>query len=303
MQIKTIILTILVKLLNIARFIAKGLYKLIKLVFKPFIALIVFVIKPLVLKSYKYYLLIKSRLDKSPLLKSKIGLVLYNRYLIHVMLAIIAITVASTNILQATEIQKSRDTNSQKTSEEIIEKANFQKTKQQNYINTDGLIIANVSKLAEKNHEQEIAFSSNTSSLIATAVLSTEQKNNTVSESYLQWPVDSRNAPTTYYGHVNNARDFPCPVGTPIYAAESGTANISFTGYGHGYGNAIDLSSDNGLMTRYAHMSSFNVSDGQYVNRGDVIGFVGMTGRTSGPHLHFEIWINGMAYNPLNYLY
>lgn len=120
----------------------------------------------------------------------------------------------------------------------------------------------------------------------------------------LNWPVGCRNNLTTYWGHPNRARDIACSYGTPIYAAESGTAYISFSGsWGHGYGNTIDIRSANGLMTRYAHMSSFNVNSGQYVNRGDVIGFVGMTGRTSGPHLHFEVLINGVAVDPINYLY
>lgn len=117
------------------------------------------------------------------------------------------------------------------------------------------------------------------------------------------WPLACHSAMTTYWGHAGRGRDISCGVGQPIYAATDGVARISFTGaWGHGYGNAIDISGPGGVMTRYAHMSAFNVSNGQRVSRGQVIGFVGMTGRTSGPHLHFEIHINGVAYDPINYL-
>jgi murein DD-endopeptidase MepM/ murein hydrolase activator NlpD len=268
----TIILTILVKILNIIKHIAKGLLYLVKLCFKPFLALSIFVIKPIALKLYKYYLLIKNKLDKSPLLKSRIGLIVYNRNIINIAFAIIAITLASTNILQAAEA----------TSEEIVVKANFDVKKHSSYINTSGIAFANILNITEASETTD---------------------NSNITDGEINWPIACNTTPTTYWGHVNNARDFACPIGTPIYAAESGTVHISFTGqWGHGYGNAIDLYSDNGLMTRYAHMSNFNVNEGDYVNRGDVLGYVGMTGRTTGPHLHFEVWINGIAHSPLNYL-
>ncbi len=117
------------------------------------------------------------------------------------------------------------------------------------------------------------------------------------------WPVACHSAMTTYWGHAGRGRDISCGIGQPIYAATDGVAKISFTGsWGHGYGNAIDINGPNGVMTRYAHMSAFNINNGQRVSRGDVIGFVGMTGKTSGPHLHFEIHMNGVAYDPINYL-
>ncbi len=118
----------------------------------------------------------------------------------------------------------------------------------------------------------------------------------------LNWPVGCRNAAKTYYGH-GLARDIACPSGTPIYAAESGTAYIrNSNGWGGGYGLYIDVVHPNGMTTRYAHMSAFNISSGQSVGRGDVIGFVGSTGRSTGPHVHFEVTVNGVKQEPLNFI-
>lgn len=118
----------------------------------------------------------------------------------------------------------------------------------------------------------------------------------------LNWPVGCRSAATTYYGH-GFARDIACPSGTPIYAAEAGTAYIRNSGgYGGGYGNYVDVVHGGGMTTRYAHMSAFNITSGQAVSRGQVIGFVGSTGRSSGPHVHFEVHINGVRQEPLNYI-
>lgn len=115
----------------------------------------------------------------------------------------------------------------------------------------------------------------------------------------LNWPVGCRSSMNTYWGH-GLARDISCSSGTPIYAAHSGTATIGCGGaYCGGYGNYIRVSGE-GYQTLYAHMSAFNITSGQYVNRGDVIGFVGSTGRSTGPHLHIEIWINGAKYDPIN---
>lgn len=118
----------------------------------------------------------------------------------------------------------------------------------------------------------------------------------------LNWPVGCYSSPTTYWGH-GLARDISCPMGTPIYAAEAGTVYIrNAGGWGGGYGNYLDIVHANGMMTRYAHMSAFNVSNGQFVSRGQVVGFVGSTGRSSGPHLHFEVYVGGVRQEPLYYI-
>lgn len=94
--------------------------------------------------------------------------------------------------------------------------------------------------------------------------------------------------------------DFRGPVGAPIHAAAKGV--VTFAGVQQGYGNCIEISHGNGLMTRYAHMSGFRARIGQAVNAGDVIGLIGNTGRSTGPHLHFEVRVNGTAVNPRPFL-
>lgn len=90
--------------------------------------------------------------------------------------------------------------------------------------------------------------------------------------------------------HGNNGVDLAAPVGTPVMAAAGGRVIVSRTGgYNGGYGTYIVISHGNGTQTLYAHLSANNVSVGQEVSQGQVIGSIGMTGRTTGPHLHFEV--------------
>ncbi|WBW49320.1 peptidoglycan DD-metalloendopeptidase family protein [Peptoniphilus equinus] len=94
--------------------------------------------------------------------------------------------------------------------------------------------------------------------------------------------------------------DLAEPSGTPVYAVMGGTiVNAKWTGT---YGNAIYIDHGNGVQTRYAHLSSLNVKVGQIVAPGDYIGGVGSTGQSTGPHLHFEVRINGKTTDPLPYL-
>lgn len=94
--------------------------------------------------------------------------------------------------------------------------------------------------------------------------------------------------------------DFRGPIGAPIYAAAAG--RVSFVGVRQGYGNCVEIDHGNGLMTRYAHMSGFRSRVGQQVGAGQVIGLIGNTGRSTGPHLHFEVRINDRAVNPRPFL-
>lgn len=98
-----------------------------------------------------------------------------------------------------------------------------------------------------------------------------------------------------YAGH--SGIDLSAPTGTPIFAANSG--NVIFSGFSRwGYGEAIVIEHGGIYSTLYGHMSSRAVSCGQFVSVGSVIGYVGSTGNSSGPHLHFEIMVNGEAINP-----
>jgi len=92
--------------------------------------------------------------------------------------------------------------------------------------------------------------------------------------------------------------DYRANVGTPVRAAFSGVIILLSTGWSGGYGNEIVASHGGGVATRYAHLSRFSVSTGQTVSQGEIIGYSGNTGRSTGPHLHFEELINGRAVAP-----
>jgi murein DD-endopeptidase MepM/ murein hydrolase activator NlpD len=109
-----------------------------------------------------------------------------------------------------------------------------------------------------------------------------------------------RSDPFTGEGAFHAGLDFKGPYGAPIYAAAKGT--VSFVGQRQGYGNCIEVDHGNGLMTRYAHMSAFAAHVGQLVKAGDQIGAIGNSGRSTGPHLHFEVRINDRPVNPRPFL-
>ena len=94
--------------------------------------------------------------------------------------------------------------------------------------------------------------------------------------------------------------DFKAPMGSPIFAAARG--QIAFVGQRHGYGNCVEIDHGNGLRTRYAHMSAFRTHVGDAVMAGQLIGAVGSTGRSTGPHLHFEVRLNDQPVNPRPFL-
>jgi murein DD-endopeptidase MepM/ murein hydrolase activator NlpD len=109
-----------------------------------------------------------------------------------------------------------------------------------------------------------------------------------------------RSDPFTGGGAMHSGLDFKGPLGTPILAAADG--NVTFAGWQGGYGNCIEITHANGLVTRYAHLSAITVSLGQTVDRGVQIGRMGSTGRSTGSHLHFEVRLNDQAINPMKFL-
>ena len=96
--------------------------------------------------------------------------------------------------------------------------------------------------------------------------------------------------------------DFTAPKGTPIYASGDGTITRADNN-SSGYGKHIRIDHGYGYLSLYAHMSQYNVKKGQKVKRGDLIGFVGNTGRSQGPHLHYEVWKDNERINPINFYY
>ncbi len=121
------------------------------------------------------------------------------------------------------------------------------------------------------------------------------------------WPIPSSTLVTSRYGErtlngvtrFHNGIDINASVGAAIVAADGG--NVAVAGYNSGYGNYIMIYHSNGSATLYAHLSSMSVSKGDTVSKGQVIGGAGSTGYSTGPHLHFEIHINGGSVDPLGY--
>lgn len=114
----------------------------------------------------------------------------------------------------------------------------------------------------------------------------------------LSWPIYG--TITQYYKSSHRAIDIATRSGTPVQAADSGY--VTFAGWRGNYGNFVIVDHGNGIVTRYAHLSKIYVSVGQRVSRGESLGTEGSTGRSTGPHLHFEVLSNGSFTNPLNYL-
>mgnify|MGYP000005848812 CR=1 FL=1 len=117
----------------------------------------------------------------------------------------------------------------------------------------------------------------------------------------MSWPNACYRISQYYKGWIHTGVDIACPSGSAIRAADDGTViRVQYGRTGYGYNVIIDHG--NGISTLYAHMSRIDVVVGQYVAKGEVIGAEGSTGRSTGPHLHFEVRISGSHVNPLNYI-
>ena len=124
------------------------------------------------------------------------------------------------------------------------------------------------------------------------------------------WPSANSTYVTSKYGYrvhpifgtkkFHSGIDIGAAAGTNVLAADGGTVSVAT--YSSSYGNYVMIYHPDGTSTTYAHMSSLAVSAGQTVNQGDVVGYVGSTGNSTGNHCHFEVRYNGVARNPLNYL-
>ncbi len=109
-----------------------------------------------------------------------------------------------------------------------------------------------------------------------------------------------RNHPILRQRRQHNGVDLAAPRGTPVYATADGV--VEMAKYWGSYGNYVQIGHGGDLETRYAHLASYNVRDGEQVRKGDLIGYVGSTGRSTGPHLHYEVRVSGDPVNPIPYM-
>ena len=158
-------------------------------------------------------------------------------------------------------------------------------------------------KKLQKIAAQKTAASSDSNNLVNSNSSSTVISNGS-------WPVPGYSRVSSPFGYrihpvlgikkLHTGIDIPAPTGTPTVAVSSGT--VIYSGVQGSYGNTVMIQHDNGLVSLYAHNSSLVVNVGDKVKKGQVVAKIGSTGRSTGPHLHFEIRVNGTAQNPLNYL-
>lgn len=113
-------------------------------------------------------------------------------------------------------------------------------------------------------------------------------------------PYGYRVHPISGVTRLHNGVDLAAVTDTPIFASKSGVVTTACIGWGNGYGNHVVINHGDGFSTLYAHQSALNVYEGQIVSQGDVIGYVGSTGNSTGPHLHFTVFKNGETINPMS---
>ncbi|HDZ90128.1 MAG: M23 family metallopeptidase [Deltaproteobacteria bacterium] len=109
-----------------------------------------------------------------------------------------------------------------------------------------------------------------------------------------------RKSPFTGKKEFHKGLDISARMGSPVVASADGT--VSFSGWDRGYGRLVVINHGYGLKSKYAHLKKSLVKKGQYVKRGETIGLIGKSGRTTGPHLHYEVLLNGVPVNPLRYV-
>ncbi|WP_372657689.1 M23 family metallopeptidase [Hydrogenophaga sp.] len=121
-----------------------------------------------------------------------------------------------------------------------------------------------------------------------------------VNDVHVGSPFGFRIDPITGRSALHTGLDFPADIGTPIYAAAGGVVVVQE--HHAAYGNMIEIDHGNDLITRYAHTSRVFVTKGDIIKRGQKIAEVGSTGRSTGPHLHFEVWVSGVVQDPARFL-
>ncbi len=170
----------------------------------------------------------------------------------------------------------------------------FQENELNPYLRHDlGLLQQKTQRLEDRFADLEVAYQEKSDRLDATPSLLPAR--GWISSGY-KYRTDPFTKKKTFHPGI----DISCPEGTPVYAPANGV--VSFKGYQGGFGNMLEISHGNGLKTRYGHLYKFNISKGQRIKRGDLIGYVGNTGRSTASHLHYEIHKDKKSINPMKYI-
>jgi murein DD-endopeptidase MepM/ murein hydrolase activator NlpD len=153
--------------------------------------------------------------------------------------------------------------------------------------------------IQSKSYDEIVLLAKNKETMLANlpAIQPVLNKNLKQMASGYGWRID----PIYRTRRFHAGMDFAASIGTSIYATGNGT--IISAGWEQGYGNCVQINHGYGYLTLYGHMSAFKVRAGQTVKRGDVIGLVGSTGKSTGPHLHYEVHYKGEVMNPQNYYF
>jgi len=182
-------------------------------------------------------------------------------------------------------------------------------------------VVLKDTKIAQKEYEEQVAEAKKLSSQVQSQIASIQasMKNSTgvlprdrgTSSVGFSWPMNYKYISCTYgestpFQSFHSGLDLVNIQGTPVYAAGDGTVitvkEMTVDGHYYGYGKYVVIGHNARYSSLYGHLMDYTVSPGQEVKRGDVIGYEGSTGWSTGPHLHFEIWDNGSRVNPVNYL-
>ncbi|HJV76936.1 MAG TPA: M23 family metallopeptidase [Paludibacter sp.] len=153
--------------------------------------------------------------------------------------------------------------------------------------------------IQSKSYDELILLAKNNETMLADlpAIQPVLNKNLTRMASGYGWRID----PIYHSRRFHAGMDFTAPIGTDIFVTGNGT--VASAGWEQGYGNCVQVNHGYGYITLYGHMSAIKVRVGQKLKRGDVIGLVGNTGKSTGPHLHYEVHYKGQIMNPQNYYF
>jgi murein DD-endopeptidase MepM/ murein hydrolase activator NlpD len=121
-----------------------------------------------------------------------------------------------------------------------------------------------------------------------------------IADSYITSGFGGRADPFGGGAAFHKGIDFHASIGDPVLAVADGV--VSYAGQRSGYGNVVEIDHGNGYITRYAHNSRLQVRVGELVHRGDQVARAGSSGRSTGAHVHFEVWVNGRVVNPSRFL-